>query len=259
MFTANPEVGVNLFYFFQYLDQMKKAKLLLVEDDASLGFIIKDNLEIKGFEVDLFPDGEKGWIAFNENSYDLCILDVMLPKKDGFVLIESIRKKNQQIPVLFLTARIDQKDKITGFKKGADDYITKPFGIEELILRIEVFLKRSSIGLSNQNNFEIGNYIFDSTNLILKIGDKEIGLTQKEADLLKLFCMNREKLIKREEILKAVWGDDDYFLGRSLDVFVSKLRKHLREDTTIEIVNQFGIGFRMLEKKCTSPDCIAYP
>jgi DNA-binding response OmpR family regulator len=228
---------------------MKKSKLLLVEDDASLGFIIKDNLEIKGFGIDLFSDGEKGWQAFNENSYDLCILDVMLPKKDGFSLIESIRKKNQQIPILFLTALTDQKNKIEGFKKGADDYITKPFGIEELILRVEVFLKRSRIDIFHQKNFQIGSYTFDAANLTLKIRDHEIGLTQKEADLLTLFCMNREKLLKREEILKAVWGNDDYFLGRSLDVFISKLRKHLKEDHRIEIINQFGIGFRMSEKK----------
>lgn len=226
---------------------MEKAQLLLVEDDDSLGFIITDNLVMKGYAVDLFTDGENGWKAFKAKKYDLCILDVMLPKKDGFTLIENIRKQNQQVPVLFLTAKAGQKDKLEGFKKGADDYITKPFSIEELIYRVEVFLKRSSKNTS-QTVFQIGAYTFDAVNLILERENKQTTLTQKEADLLKLFCRNREQLIKRDEILKSVWGNDDYFLGRSLDVFISKLRKYLKEDKNIEIVNQFGIGFRMTER-----------
>lgn len=226
---------------------MEKAQLLLVEDDDSLGFIITDNLVMKGYAVDLFTDGENGWKAFKAKKYDLCILDVMLPKKDGFTLIENIRKQNQQVPVLFLTAKAGQKDKLEGFKKGADDYITKPFSIEELIYRVEVFLKRSSKNTS-QTVFQIGAYTFNAVNLILEWENKQTTLTQKEADLLKLFCRNREQLIKRDEILKSVWGNDDYFLGRSLDVFISKLRKYLKEDKNIEIVNQFGIGFRMTER-----------
>jgi DNA-binding response OmpR family regulator len=228
---------------------MHKAHLLLVEDDDSLGFIIKDNLEMKGYAVDLFTDGASGWIAFKAKDYDLCILDVMLPKKDGFTLIESIRKRNLQVPVLFLTAKIAQKDRLEGFKKGGDDYITKPFAIEELIYRVEVFLKRSRNGNTAQDIFQNGSYTIDFSNLILERAEKQITLTQMEADLLKLFCMNREQLIKRNVILKSVWGSDDYFLGRSLDVFISKLRKYLKDDNSIEIVNQFGIGFRMAEKK----------
>lgn len=228
---------------------MKKAQLLLVEDDGSLGFIIKDNLEMKGYDVDLLTDGSSGWKAFKEKDYDLCILDVMLPEKDGFALIENIRKQNQQVPVLFLTAKAGQKDKLEGFKRGADDYITKPFSIEELIYRVEVFLKRSGPLNTSQTLFQIGTYKFDAANLFLERKNKQTALTQKEADLLKLFCLSREQLIKRDDILKSVWGSDDYFLGRSLDVFISKLRKYLKEDDTVEIVNQFGIGFRMVERK----------
>lgn len=228
---------------------MKKTQLLLVEDDGSLGFIIKDNLEMKGYAVDLLTDGSSGWKAFKEKDYDLCILDVMLPEKDGFALIENIRKQNQQVPVLFLTAKAGQQDKLEGFKKGADDYITKPFSIEELIFRVEVFLKRSGPHNASQALFQIGTYKFDAANLFLERKNKQTALTQKEADLLKLFCLNREQLIKRDNILKSVWGSDDYFLGRSLDVFISKLRKYLKEDDTIEIINQFGIGFRLVEKK----------
>ena len=228
---------------------MKNARLLLVEDDDSLGFIIKDNLEMKGYVVDLYTDGESGWKAFIKNDFDLCIFDIMLPRKDGFALIENIRKLNRQIPVLFLTARAGQKDKLEGFRKGADDYITKPFSIEELIFRVEVFLKRSTSKDISQTIFQIGTYTFDAGNLVLQRGSIQIMLTQKEADLLKLFCLNREQLIKREEILKSVWGSDDYFLGRSLDVFISKTRKYLRDDDTIEIVKHFGIGFRLVERK----------
>src|SRR5258706_1589548 len=228
---------------------MEKAQLLLVEDDDSLGFIINDNLEMKGHDVDIFTDGENGWKSFKTKNYALCIFDVMLPRKDGFTLIENIRKQNQQVPVLFLTAKAGQKDKLEGFKKGADDYITKPFSIEELTYRVEVFLKRSSTKNTSQTVFQIGTYRFDAANLILERKNKQTALTQKEADLLKLFYTNREQLIKRDDILKSVWGSDDYFLGRSLDVFISKLRKYLNEDDSIEIVNQFGIGFRMVEKK----------
>jgi DNA-binding response OmpR family regulator len=252
MYTASRGQALNSYFLFLNPDPMKKTKLLLVEDDISLGFIIKDNLELKGFEVDLFPDGEKGWIAFQSNPYDLCILDIMLPKKDGFALIESIRRQNQQVPVLFLTARSAQKDRIEGFRKGADDYITKPFGIEELIMRVEVFLKRSQVAIPPGDVVKIGAYTFDIRNMNLMIQEKTCTLTRKEADLLELFCRHKEQLIKREDILKSIWGNDDYFLGRSLDVFVSRLRKYLKEDENIEIVNQFGIGFRLQEKKANT-------
>jgi DNA-binding response OmpR family regulator len=225
-----------------------KTKLLVVEDDAALGFIIKDNLELKGWEVDLHADGESAWKAFREQSYAVCLLDIMLPKKDGFALIENIRKVNRQVPVLFLTARAGQKDKLEAFKRGADDYITKPFSMEELFFRIGVFLRRSEVPVSVSDKIQLGSYLFDVSNLLLQGKGEAIRLTQKEVDLLKLFAANREQLLKREDILKAVWGDDDYFLGRSLDVFVSKLRKYLKEDERLEILNQFGVGFRFTEK-----------
>jgi DNA-binding response OmpR family regulator len=224
---------------------MQTTEILLVEDDASLGFIIKDNLEMKGWNVDLFADGQKGWDAFKQKKYALCILDVMLPKIDGFALAENIRAINGAVPILFLTARAGKDDRIEGFKKGADDYITKPFSIEELQYRVAVFLKRSSAEGLQTGLVKIGNYSFDYANLLLTIKDEKTELTKMEGDLLRLFFAQKGKLIKREEILKEVWNSDDYFLGRSLDVFISKLRKYLRGDTNIEIVNQFGVGFRL--------------
>jgi DNA-binding response OmpR family regulator len=224
---------------------MQTTEILLVEDDASLGFIIKDNLEMKGWNVDLFADGQKGWDAFKQKKYTLCILDVMLPKIDGFALAENIRAINGAVPILFLTARAGKDDRIEGFKKGADDYITKPFSIEELQYRVAVFLKRSSAEASQTGLVKIGNYSFDYANLLLTINNEKTELTKMEGDLLKMFLAQKGKLIKREDILKEVWNSDDYFLGRSLDVFISKLRKYLKADNNIEIVNQFGVGFRL--------------
>jgi DNA-binding response OmpR family regulator len=234
-----------LFSFSRLNKGMQQVEILLVEDDASLGFIIKDNLEMKGWRVDLFADGQSGWDAFKRKKYALCVLDVMLPKMDGFVLAENIRSLNSEVPILFLTARATKDDRIEGFKKGADDYITKPFSIEELQYRVTVFLKRSGTGVSSGTIVKLGAYDFDYANLTLAIASDKTELTQMEADLLKLFCDQKGKLIKREEILKAVWNSDDYFLGRSLDVFISKLRKYLKSDANIEIVNQFGVGFRL--------------
>jgi DNA-binding response OmpR family regulator len=224
---------------------MQQTEILLVEDDSSLGFIIKDNLEMKGWKVDLLTDGESGWHAFKQKKYSLCILDIMLPKKDGFTLAENIRDLNTDIPILFLTARATKDDKIEGFKKGADDYITKPFSIEELQYRVAVFIKRSNADASISQVIKLGAYTFDQTNLTLTISGQKAELTQMEANILKMFCQQQGQLIKREEILKTVWGSDDFFLGRSLDVFISKLRKYLKADPNIEIVNQFGVGFRL--------------
>jgi two-component system response regulator VicR len=222
-----------------------QTEILLVEDDASLGFIIKDNLEMKGWNVDLFADGQRGWDGFKQKKYSLCILDVMLPKIDGFELAENIRKMNSEVPILFLTARATKEDKISGFRKGADDYITKPFSIEELQYRVAVFLKRSGVGSQQNGVVQLGKYVFDPANFTLTIGEQKTDLTPMEADLLKLFLAQKGNLVKREDILKTVWGSDDVFLGRSLDVFISKLRKYLKADTNIEIVNQFGVGFRL--------------
>lgn len=222
------------------------ARILLVEDDPSLGYVIKDNLEINRFHVTLCDDGEKGWQAFCQAQFDICILDVMLPRKDGFSLAQSIRKQNEAVPIIFLTAKSLKEDRLEGFKIGGDDYMTKPFSIEELVLRIGVFLKRSQSVLIHKSNYELGEYSFDYNNLILNRGATPIQLTQKEADILKLFCLNRDRTLKREEILTTVWGDDDYFMGRSLDVFISKLRKYLKDDPQVEIINLHGIGFKLV-------------
>ena len=221
-------------------------KILLVEDDPSLGFVIKDNLTLKGYDVTLCKDGEEGERSFLENSYNLCIFDVMLPKKDGFSLARSVRKKSATVPILFLTAKSMIEDKLEGFGTGADDYITKPFSLEELLCRIEVFLRRAPlISHIEQKIVFLGQYEFDFSNLTLKTRSAEKTLTQKEAEVLKLLYQNRERVLKREEILKQVWGDDDYFMGRSMDVFISKLRKYLKEDPSVQIVNYHGVGFKL--------------
>jgi DNA-binding response OmpR family regulator len=221
-------------------------KILLVEDDPSLGFVIKDNLVLKGYDVTLCKDGEEGENTFNDHPYDLCILDVMLPRKDGFTLARNIRTKNQEVPILFLTAKAMVEDKLVGFQTGADDYITKPFSLEELYCRIEVFLRRSNgANDSREDVFKVGQFEFDPLNLVLKTSSTEKTLTQKEAEVLKLLYKNRDRVLKREEILTQVWGNDDYFMGRSMDVFISKLRKYLKEDPAIQIVNYHGVGFRL--------------
>ena len=221
-------------------------KILLVEDDPSLGFVIKDNLTLKGYDVTLCKDGEEGERSFLDNAYNLCIFDVMLPKKDGFSLARSVRKKSATVPILFLTAKSMIEDKLEGFGTGADDYITKPFSLEELLCRIEVFLRRTPlISQIEQKIVFLGQYEFDFSNLTLKTRSAEKTLTQKEAEVLKLLYQNRERVLKREEILKQVWGDDDYFMGRSMDVFISKLRKYLKEDPSVQIVNYHGVGFKL--------------
>lgn len=221
------------------------TNILLVEDDPSLGFVIKDNLVHKGYSVALAIDGEDGLRIFNERAFDLCILDVMMPKKDGFSLATSIRTQNQQVPILFVTAKSMLEDKLHGFQAGGDDYIIKPFSIDELVARIEVFLRRSTTTLNTDTSFALGGFTFDCQNLTLHHLSGTKTLTQKEAEVLKLLCANRQRVMKREEILTTVWGDDDYFMGRSLDVFISKLRKYLKEDPKVEIVNYHGVGFRL--------------
>lgn len=221
-------------------------RILLVEDDPSLGFVIKDNLTLKGYSIILCKDGAEGESMFDQYPFHLCILDVMLPKKDGFMLAQSIRQKNKEVPIIFLTAKSMIEDKLTGFNSGADDYITKPFSLEELICRIEVFLRRSNGHAADEiKGFRVGQYEFDPTNLVLKTKGAEKTLTQKEADVLKLLYKNRDRVLKREEILTEVWGNDDYFMGRSMDVFISKLRKYLKDDPTVQIVNYHGVGFRL--------------
>ncbi len=228
---------------------MKKIqiKLLLVEDDNNLGFVISDYLSMNDYEVVLAKDGNEGFDKFKNGNFDLCILDIMLPFKDGFKLAKEIREINKYIPIIFLTARDMEADKIRGFKAGADDYITKPFSTEELSLRIEAILKRSkySIIKNNTNVFSIGKFNFDYTNQILSSSKGERRLTKKESEVLRLLCINTNEIVKREVALKNIWGDDDYFMGRSMDVYITKLRKLLKEDDKVSIVNIPRTGFKL--------------
>jgi two-component system response regulator VicR len=232
---------------------MEKSKphILYVEDDINLSFVTRDNLEMHGYLLTCCADGASALDTFNQHaseqaSFDLCILDVMLPKMDGFTVARHIREKNPHIPILFLSAKSMKEDRITGLKTGADDYITKPFSIEELVLRIEVFLKRSQVSAQpNPNIFQLGRYLFQFDNLQLTCPEEQFSLTLKEGQLLRLFCLRPNQLLKREEILNTLWGDDDYFMGRSLDVFISRLRKYLRHDTTLSLENVHRVGFVM--------------
>lgn len=224
------------------------AKILYVEDDENLSYVIKDNLEEEGFEVSHYADGKEALKNFQKEKFDLCLLDVMLPELDGFSLAEKIREQNEQIPIIFLTAKVLQEDKIEGLKIGGDDYITKPFSIEELTLRIKVFLKRSTVSdiEDEQNEYKIGKYNFSFSQLILDSDDGIKKLTHREAEVLKYLCDRRDSVIKREDILTKIWGRDDYFLGRSLDVFITRLRKMLAPDESLKIENVHGVGFRFV-------------
>lgn len=221
------------------------SKILYVEDDETLGFVTKDSLTQENFDVDHCVNGALAKKAFDLNVYDICIVDVMLPIMDGFALAEYIRSKNAQIPIIFVTAKSMQEDKLKGLKIGADDYITKPFSIEELMLKIDIFLRRRNITEKQTvNNFRLGAFEFDYPNLALQHTNKTKTLTQREADLLKFLIENKNQVLKRSDILERIWGEDDYFLGRSLDVFISRLRKYLKLDENIKIENIHGVGFR---------------
>lgn len=224
-----------------------KAKILLVEDDPTLGFVVKDNLEVNGYDVTHATDGESGWQLYMKHNFDICVLDVMLPKRDGIWLATQIRKKNETVPILLLTAKSMDDDKIAGFKSGADDYITKPFNMQELLLRIEVFLKRTrKKDDAAPDNFKIGHLNFNYRDLILYNDEQRQQLTQREADLLRYLALNPNRVLKREEILMNVWGKEDYFLGRSMDVFITKIRKHLKDQPGVELQTIHGIGFKFL-------------
>ena len=224
-----------------------KVKILLVEDDASLGYIISDQLKMDGYNVTLCIDGAEGFKRFNEEQFHLCIFDVMMPKKDGFTLAKDIRQMNKKIPILFLTAKSSDEDKIAGFKAGGDDYLTKPFNAEELQLRVAAMLRRIDISLekADLSVFKIGEYTFDSINYKLSHPNFEKNLTKKEAKILIFLCKFMNTVVARDIILNGVWGQDDYFVGRSLDVFITKLRKYLKEDDKIQIQNIHGIGFKL--------------
>ena len=222
-------------------------KILLVEDDQTLNFIIKDNLEQNGYVVTSAEDGESAIAIFKTEKFSLCLLDVMLPKKDGFTLAKEIREIDDHVPIIFLTARSMTEDRITGLTIGGDDYITKPFSMEELLLKIRIFLKRSlniSDAGNDQNYYKVGIFYFYFDSLILDANGERKTLTYKEAELLRYFCDNPNKVLSRSDILIQVWGSDDYYLGRSLDVFISRLRKYLSSDENIKILNLHGIGFR---------------
>lgn len=225
-----------------------KKKILYVEDDPNLAFATKDNLEQYDYEIVHAQDGVAALEIFGKEHFDICVLDVMLPKMDGFTLAENIRKSDSQVPILFLTARALQEDKIKGLQLGADDYVTKPFSIEELRLRIDVFLRRSKAESTASVKAEagkIGVYNFDFQKLTLTINGDVQALTFREAEVLKYLADRSDQVIRRDDLLKAIWGDDDYFMGRSLDVFISRLRKYLAQDSEIRIDNIHGVGFRM--------------
>lgn len=223
---------------------MKDKHILLVEDDESLAFVIKDNLEVEGYLVTHLSNGQLALENYEPSRFDLCLMDVMMPVMDGFECARKIRQIDKNIPILFLTARSMEEDIHEGFKSGGDDYIAKPFNFKELLLRIDVFLRRSTTEGEATNAYQLTQQsYFDFDNLLLSVNNLAINLTGKEGELLLFLCKHKNKLVKREEILLAIWGDDDYFMGRSLDVFVSRLRKYLAEDSAIEIRNQHGVGF----------------
>jgi len=225
--------------------QTIKSKVLLAEDDLSLGYVIKDNLADAGYEVVLCPDGQAAIEKFSKEQYDICLLDIMMPNKDGFAVAKKIRQHSDIIPILFLTAKSLEEDKIRGFETGADDYITKPFSMQELLMRMEVFLRRTRKMHSDKSvRFTVGKLAFAYTDLKLSTDKNVFNLTQKEADLLKFLCEHPNRILKREEVLLNVWGKDDYFLGRSMDVFITKLRKYFKEDAQVNLETIHGVGFR---------------
>jgi DNA-binding response OmpR family regulator len=229
---------------------MNNFKILYAEDDQTLAFLTKDNLEQNDYEVYHFSDGEACLAAFSKQDFDICILDIMMPKKDGFEVATAIRKQNSEIPIIFLSAKTLKEDRIKGLRLGADDYLVKPFSIEELVLKIEVFLKRTNKKKPvDKELYQVGSYQFDSKDYSVFKDSEKISLTQRESELLQLFLENKNKVLKREEILKSLWGEDDYFMGRSLDVFISRLRKIIANEKNLAIENLHGIGFKFVDNQ----------
>lgn len=228
----------------------KDLSILLVEDDPNLGMLLAEFLNAKGHSCTLQTDGQKGYDAFVDGHWDFIIMDVMMPVKDGFTLAEEIRGIDKKVPILFLTAKSLKEDTLKGFNVGADDYMTKPFSMEELLARITAIMRRvPEKHKEDQSEYEIGKYVFDFNQRKLIIGDEEHKLTTKENELLKLLCKNRNDILERNNALKAVWGDDNYFNGRSMDVYIAKLRKYLKGDPDVEIVNVHGRGFKLFIKQ----------
>ena len=226
---------------------MSKKRILYVEDDETLAFLTADNLE-QHFDVTHCANGKEAFQLFCKEPFDLCVLDIMLPDMDGFEIATEIRKRNQEIPIIFLSAKTMKDDRIKGLKLGADDYLVKPYSIEELILKIEIFLNRSQKSTDNsaQKQYTFGSFQFEPENYLLKNENQNITLTEREASLLKLFLDNPNTVLKREKILMELWGSDDYFLGRSLDVFISRLRKIIKEETHVRIENIPRVGFKLV-------------
>jgi two-component system, OmpR family, response regulator len=225
----------------------EKIKILLVEDDLNLGYVVSDNLEQRGFKVILHTNGQTAFQAVFQENFDVGVFDVMLPKKDGFSLTEEIRKEGKNLPVIFLTAKSMEQDRIKGFKSGGDDYLTKPFSMEELVLRIEAIYRRTR-GVAEKPEsaeFAIGKFIFNPVNFTLSSENSSKTLTAKESGILKVLCDHFNEVVKRETLLKIVWGSDDYFHGRSMDVFITKLRKCLQKDPSVKIINVHGVGFKL--------------
>jgi DNA-binding response OmpR family regulator len=227
-----------------------KTRILLAEDDENLGLLLREYLQAKGFDADLYKDGDKAYKGFMNNHYDICILDIMMPIKDGFTLAKDIKAVNSSMPILFLTAKSMKEDVLEGFSIGADDYMTKPFSIEELLVRIEAILRRTrnDPSASDQHLFQIGQYHFDATKQTLERLGNIRKLTTKESELLKFLCLNKNAILDRNLALKSIWIDDSYFNARSMDVYITKLRKYLVEDLNVEIINVRGKGFKLISQ-----------
>lgn len=228
---------------------IEKTKILLAEDDPNLGVLLEEYLTAKGYDVKLAVNGKEGFDMFCKHSYDLCLLDVMMPLKDGLTLAKEIRVSNKQVPIIFLTAKSMKEDTIEGFNAGGDDYMTKPFSMEELLARIQAILRRSMktrVLENNQTEFTIGKYTFNSETQVLKGGVENVKLTTKEAQLLRLLAINQNEVLDRSFALKSIWQDDNYFNSRSMDVYITKLRKYFKQDAKVEIVNVHGKGFKLL-------------
>ncbi len=225
-----------------------KIKILLVEDDYNLGFVVQDQLKSQGYDVQLCSDGVEGLLKFGEQKFHMCIFDVMMPKKDGFTLAKDVRKVDQDIPILFLTAKNQTEDKIEGFKAGGDDYLTKPFSTEEFLLRVKAILKRVNLTEVSEepSEYKLGSIQFIPDDYRIIYGNlEEKKLTKKEAKILHLLVQYTNKVLPRDIVLNTVWGQDDYFVGRSLDVFITKLRKYLKEEEKVKINNIHGVGFKL--------------
>ena len=224
-----------------------KLHILLCEDEESLGMLVREYLQAKGYDAELYLDGEAGYKAFVKGEYDMCLLDVMMPKMDGFTLARELRMINAEVPIMFLTARNLKDDILEGFKLGADDYLTKPFSMDELVYRMEAILRR--VKARNKQmavRYQLGRFVFDTQRQLLTIGEKSTKLTTKESELLTMLCTHMNDVLERDLALKTIWIDDNYFNARSMDVYITKLRKHLKDDPNVEINNVHGKGYRLV-------------